>query len=235
MSMGYVARSFFPSGTCDYCDLEEKERLSRKLLEAISVTSLAFDQKFLSEATLNHMKNRLMMSLELGASCSPSLDYDIALERLTNFPKHALDGGKNRWVREVSEGGIGEYEKITIRSAEINRFWFTQEERMEVAELLIQRHDHSNKFHCNTVMCGEQCEFAIVVCENENCGTLLSKKWVAKHDMTCVHKVVPCTRSCGEVVPRRLMESHLNQDCDLRPVQCTFSDLGCQAGVLVVI
>jgi hypothetical protein len=199
----------------------------------MAVTSLAFDHKCLSEATLNHMKSRLMMALELGADSSPSLDYAVALERLVSFPQYALDGGKNKWVRAASERGANQdYESIVFRCAEISRFWFTPQERMEVAMLLIQRHDQKNQFHCDTIMCGEECEYAIIVCANDNCGILTSRKWTSKHDEVCVHKQVPCSRACGDVVARRLMAMHLADDCDLRPAQCLYSDIGCKAGTL---
>lgn len=175
------------------------------------------------------------MRLEIGEECSPTLDYCVAMDRLNSFPKYALDGGKNKWIRAASEGQTNEdFENIAIRSAEINNFWFTNKERMEVAMLIIHRHDLNFKFHCETVMCGDECEYAVVQCENENCATDLSRKWVSKHDTICVHKKVSCTRSCGEIIPRRLMDTHLSNDCDLRPAVCTFADIGCEAGTLCV-
>lgn len=200
------------------------------------MTSLAFDQKCLSEATLNHMKSRLMMRLELGACDSPPLDYCVACDRLNSFPKYALDSGKNKWIRAASEGQSNtEYENLALRSAEIGRFWFTPAEQMEVAKLFIQRHDLNYKYHCETLLCGEDCEYIPLPCVNENCGEEVSRKWLEKHDAMCVHKRVPCERECGEAVPRRLMEHHLSKDCDLRPVQCTYADLGCEAGECGVV
>lgn len=58
---------------------------------------------------------------------------------------------------------------------------------------------------------------------------VFSKKWGANHDATCPHKVVDCTRGCGEAVPRRLREEHLGSECVLRPVLCPFAPLGCDA------
>lgn len=205
-------------------------RISKKMLEVLTLVSLEFDQKSLSEATLNHMKSLLMSKLELSSSMSPVADYDVVMGRLNSFARDIIDGSKNRWIRSSDPGAACDFDAVAIRASEITQFWFTQEEMLEVSKLVIQRHDSEHKHHCNTVMCGTECEFAHVICENENCGLQLSKRYVPEHDAECVHKKVPCPRNCDDIVPRRLLQHHLEDDCELRVVPCTYCELGCEAG-----
>jgi hypothetical protein len=229
----------FPDITCDHCDLSELERLSSKLLEVITHCSIQLDTQKASDTTVNFMKNKLMAQLELAASLSAVIDYSALNDRVGNFPAIAMENGRSKWVRikaAVSEVGgksaaNDEFEAFALRAAEISHSLFSLDERMEVAALCIRRHDSSNTYHCDKKHCGEACEFVPVMCKNEGCGIPVSKKWIEKHDSVCVHKRVDCTRSCGEAVPRRLMEDHLMDHCDLRPVRCTYCDIGCESGM----
>jgi len=99
--------------------------------------------------------------------------------------------------------------------------------------LVVVQHDVDFQHHCRVPNCGSagvDCSFAPVRCGNKGCEVVFSKKWGANHDATCPHKVVDCTRGCGEAMPRRLREDHLARECVLRPVLCPFAALGCDAG-----
>ena len=233
-----LAPIMFPDTTCDHCDLSELERLSSKLLEVITQCSIQLDTQKASDTTVNFMKNKLMIQLELATASSAIIEYAVLNDRIENFPATAMENGRSKWVRikaAVSEVGSksaasDEFEAFALRAAEISHSLFSLDERMEVAALCIRRHDSTHTYHCNKKHCGDTCEFVPVMCTNEGCGIPVSKKWIERHDGVCVHKKVDCTRTCGEMVPRRLMEDHLKNDCDLRPVMCTYCDIGCESG-----
>jgi hypothetical protein len=59
-----------------------------------------------------------------------------------------------------------------------------------------------------------------------------SRKWAGRHDAVCPFKVVPCARGCGDGAARRAMEAHRVHACPLRPVPCSFHELGCLADLV---
>ena len=185
---------------------------------------------------MNFMKSKLMVHLELSSPECASMEYSAFNHRLDSFSSIVLENGRSKWVR-IKEAVTGsaphsEYEIFAQRSAEIAQDMFSSQERMEIASLCIKRFDGSCQFHCATDKCGDKCEFAHVHCGNEGCGALVSKKWLQSHDGACVHKKVSCVRTCGDCVARRLMDFHLKENCDLRPVSCTFCDIGCESDIV---
>ena len=62
---------------------------------------------------------------------------------------------------------------------------------------------------------------------NNGCSVVYSRKYTVDHDAVCPHKIVQCSRECGDTFPRRQMEVHMNESCPLRPVKCPLADIGC--------
>lgn len=81
--------------------------------------------------------------------------------------------------------------------------------------------------------CGKSCIFGIEFCPNSPCIEQYSRKWSQQHDAICPEKILPCTRQCGEIMPRKNMETHVSQECILRPVFCPYNCIGCIAPGLI--
>lgn len=192
---------------------------------------------YMQEACVNDIKSRLMMHLEIGSRDSPSIDYQIATNRLDCFVTYFQEGMRSAWTvlsPSVPPKDMSKYSDpnspYSLRCAEIAQFWFAPRERKEVALMLIRHHDLKNQFHCSVQRCGAECEFIRISCPNEGCPKELSRIRLQRHDDVCEYKCVPCTRTCGDVVQRRLMQVHLSDSCELLPVQCTFVEFGCHCG-----
>eukprot|EP01034_Spumella_vulgaris_P029296 gene29296-36321_t len=123
-------------------------------------------------------------------------------------------------------------EALSLRLVEVSRLYFGDEERAELARLLIRKFDSVYEFHCEKLHCGDSCQFSVELCPHSECGVRYSRKWAAQHDGMCPQKIVPCTRECGVDIKRRFMDPHLCQDCVLRPVVCAFTELGCKSDLL---
>ena len=122
--------------------------------------------------------------------------------------------------------------QLATRKGELLKDFFPRKEQVELSRCLIRHHDGDNFFHCDQLNCGESCTFAPATCLNDDCPVVVSRKWLAKHDSTCPQKVVPCERGCGDSFYRRLTDSHLQNACPLRPVDCPFAEFGCMTGSL---
>jgi hypothetical protein len=85
--------------------------------------------------------------------------------------------------------------------------------------------------HCNE----DNCIYAPYQCVNQECQVVISRKWSQNHDGVCTCKIVPCVRECGQSVMRKMMHIHMNSSCDLKPVTCPFHELGCIAGIIVIV
>ena len=144
-------------------------------------------------------------------------------------------------------------EGLSKRFIEINDMLYMSEyERMELALLVIKIYDQDYRYHCNrsaattttisstveggvgggdSSICTESnCEYMPHQCTNTGCNIHISKKWISLHDETCAYKLIPCQRLCGESVARRMLITHMNTSCELKPVVCPFKDIGCIAG-----
>jgi hypothetical protein len=192
----------------------------------------------MQEACVNDIKNRLLMQLEIGSKDCPSIDYQVASNRLDCFVTYFQEGMRSTWSvltpSATAQRSPSQYSDPnspwSLRCAEISKFWFPPRECMELAGMLIRHHDLQHQFHCASQRCGAQCEFIRVSCPNESCPKELSRIRLTRHDEECEYKCVPCTRVCGENVQRRAMQLHLENSCELLPVQCTFVDIGCSCG-----
>ncbi len=105
---------------------------------------------------------------------------------------------------------------------------FPIEERAGLARAVIRRLDTLFEYHCTVPLCGIACTFARQRCPYEHCGARFSRKYWIDHDDHCQHKPVTCPLLCGVKVPRRDMNSHVEDACVMRPVPCTFAHLGCR-------
>ena len=149
---------------------------------------------------------------------------------------------------------------LSRRFIEINDMLYMSDyERMELAVLIIKIYDQDYRYHCNRTttttisisstgeggvegavrgegsgddsVCTESnCEYTPHQCTNTGCNIHISKKWITLHDETCAYKLIPCQRLCGESVARRMLITHMNTSCELKPVICPFKDIGCIAG-----
>lgn len=87
-----------------------------------------------------------------------------------------------------------------------------------MARTVVRHHDSEHLHHCRVKLCGDDCLFLSVSCPNKPCPVVYSSCWRAKHDALCPQKIVPCTRQCGEEMPRMLVSNHKEFSCPLRSV-----------------
>lgn len=97
------------------------------------------------------------------------------------------------------------------------------------------------------------CEFTLIACPNQ-CGIVMRKELekhlmsncphrdsqcmfcnergtyadIQLHDETCKLKIVPCPLACGETVPRRDIDKHIQTECMKAVVPCKFKNVGCK-------
>eukprot|EP01041_Mallomonas_annulata_P003979 gene3979-7930_t len=224
-NLHFVASRFF-TGTCDHIDLAERDRIAEKLLQVVSAVS-SRQGAHATEVGVNKLKNKLLEVLNLNPNS----------ERMPIFNFHArIDSfaeTTNSMWRQASTSMSNAFthndrtETLSNHTAEISSLYFQSDERLELATILIRKHDTNNEFHCNKNNCGTSCLFSPTKCLNEGCSEVVSLKWATAHDDKCPHKIVSCKRECGDTFPRRLMDTHLINSCPLRPVFCPFNEMGC--------
>lgn len=129
-------------------------------------------------------------------------------------------------------------QRVTAKQHELDQGGlFTKELRDSLAKILVRHYDLTFENHCSMNLTGASpeeierhkagCQFRTVACEHTGCGVLMSAHRLAQHDHECEHKRVPCTRGCGDLVPRCAMLQHVEGSCTKKPVVCPFSSVGC--------
>jgi len=219
----------FGAFTCDHCDLEEIERVSAVLLNALAAATLRAHPRNLTEAKCNKLKSALIERLALRSGdlvASGLYSAKLVASRLEEFSK----GSGSAWSAMsgmVASASGSPLEMLGRRTADIAHAFFSHEERRILAGLVIRRHDANFEYHCSLPKCGAACEYRVEQCPNHACGIVFSHKWRGEHDAICPQKTIVCERSCGDSCLRRLMKTHLSQACPLRPAACPYHDLGC--------
>ena len=235
---------------CDNCDLEKVASLQKHLLHAIVDCSLQKHPRQFSEAKVPALKNHLMAALNLtGGPGEGALGMKGVQETLASF---AGSGGSIWTVASAALAHKGQEdvdENEEKRRQLFDDKFFRADEREALANALIHKHDTEFAFHCNVKNCNSSpmpsssssssgitlqstCPFAPVLCTNKGCEVVFSKKWGANHDATCPYKIISCSRTCGENMARKELDYHMSKQCILRPVQCPFACLGCNADLL---
>jgi len=222
----------FGAFTCDHCDLEEIERLSAVLLNALAQASLRAHPRNLTEAKCNKLKSAMIEKLALrsGDIVHAGLySSKVVASRLEEWCKDSLGSAWASLSGMVASGSP--LEMLGRRTADVAHAFFPHEERRILAGLIIRRHDLQLQFHCGVPQCGSACEYRVEQCPHQGCSTVYSKKWANDHDGVCLQKIIPCERACGDHCIRRLMKAHMSQACPLRPAECPYRDLGCLAAL----
>lgn len=79
-----------------------------------------------------------------------------------------------------------------------------------------------------------RCDFYVIQCHHDGCMASFSYIRRQRHNNSCEYKRVACLRECGDEVPRREMNAHMDKACRLRPAKCVFYDLGCNTGEYIL-
>ena len=66
----------------------------------------------------------------------------------------------------------------------------------------------------------EECPVAPVKCPNEGCGEMGPRGGIDQHLRECPFARVQCPHFCGQVLERRRLPYHVEQECGKRPVRC---------------
>jgi hypothetical protein len=211
-------------GALGFLDKHERS-MSTSPTSPVPVTVLLPPSDKPTETGVDETSPPLALANDIPASFMYDLDSVVRkLDVFVNQSKTALSMASSVLSSASSS------EMLSLRLVEISRLYFGDEERAELARLMIRKFDSLYEFHCEKLNCGTTCKFSIELCPHSECGVRYSRKWAVQHDGQCPQKVVPCTRECGTDIKRRLMDPHLCHDCVLRPVVCVFTDLGCESG-----
>jgi hypothetical protein len=109
-------------------------------------------------------------------------------------------------------------------------------DRERVSRDLLLRYDRECLAHCEEayetpeelLRHKTRCSFRPTQCANEGCVEVFSANVAGGHDACCPFKRISCPQKCGREVPRRLLKSHVNGECERRPAECPFRHLGCE-------
>ncbi len=154
-----------------------------------------------------------------------SYSYERIVELLDAFIQSSSSALSMASSIIATNKNTSEYQEQRIN--EVNRLYFTKEERLALGRLLLRKYDIVYTYHCNQKNCGQLCDFRIEQCVNTNCFVQYSHKWFSEHDAICPEKILPCERTCGEEILRKNMIAHLTHTCELRPVVCPYQCIGC--------
>jgi hypothetical protein len=236
------------SFTCDHCDLQELDRLAKAFFDKLIAASLNRHPRNINERKICALKTELLDCLQITnvqlnnnnnnqrtASTDSSnsiniqmISYSYSLVKTIEILDAFVSRCSSTFARASSILKSGDiYDHFQTRTLEIIP-WFPEDERYEIAKLLIRKLDIEYQYHCSMKRCGETCQFAIEHCPNIPCEIRYSRKWVKEHDDICPEKVILCPRTCDEpYVKRKLMENHLEIQCSLRPIDCPYHAIGC--------
>lgn len=238
--------------TCDYCDLDEVERLASLLLDKFVRASLVRHPHSFAGAKVNKLKNEFVEALGL---TNGDLVMQYSYENTEQILNKFVEMGKSSLsMASLALGSSSLDDLYDRRLVEVVRGGALDKgECIDLAKLFLQRFDPEYSFHCDTANCsrceqrqpqemttqnGEsecenvsaaRCPFRYEVCPHQDCGTEYSAKWAQRHDSGCPLKPVDCERACGRSVLRKLMGHHIQDECILRPVRCQYVALGCEA------
>jgi hypothetical protein len=197
---------------------KEKEKTSSSSSSSSASLSLA-------QAAVSHNIPGIVSKYSLSSSSGgySFLIVDQLLESFVQSSSTALSMASSL----IGGSSVTSNEYYETRKNEIAQRYFSTEERIELAKLLLRKFDHLNAFHCPRRNCGLSCEFRIEQCSNEHCFVYFSHKWWEEHDAICPEKLLFCERGCQESALRKNMNHHLSQECSLRPVVCPYQCIGC--------
>jgi homogentisate solanesyltransferase len=230
--------------TCDYCDLQEVEMLTKMFLDKLTAASINRHPRNISERKINALKNEMMDILQLPTS--PATVTASKTAPSTTSPSPAMTPYFSTKTSDILDSFISSCrttlamassvfrsgdaaDNFTQRQQDVARY-FAMEERVEWAKLVLRKHDVEYNFHCSVRNCGPSCIFAVESCPNVGCCVYFSRKWAEAHDAVCPEKILGCPRTCGECLQRKRMDMHLRDDCILRPITCTYHSVGCKHG-----
>lgn len=222
--------------TCDYCDYEELEQLSNILFDILVDSSLKYHPRFISLIKMNHLKSICIESLFANHPIPSSWKYSH--EKIVNIILDELQANHKRGLWTIASTAIAINPQTDIvflqkRKLDIQQY-FPEWERHEIAKCILQKYDLLYEYHCNIPNCSitlmnekKYCCFITETCPNKQCNTKYSTKYATRHDSICLYKVISCTRQCGDDILRKDLNQHLDVSCKLRPVTCSFHELGC--------
>lgn len=240
---------------CDFCDSKAVQALSDAMLEALSLASLfaygPTNPEKVSDAHVIPLKAKLIDTLEIGMNWNSDSEKDGTVgiddikERLCSFADKCV--GKPGPIQHLLNPDVDQnIQAIQPLRRKVIARYFTEEERVSLARLLIKDIDrNAYQLHCENETCASalnassthgsndedliSCQFQFVPCPNNKCGVQISKKYAKEHDEECGYKVIPCPSGCEMGVARHDMHEHVTTRCILREAECPLSIVGCTA------
>jgi homogentisate solanesyltransferase len=238
-----------PPFECNFCDVEEVERLSEDLLVALAAacvekTSGTFSQR---AAVVPDVKKEMLEYLNQqseayanGGLSSPRFKPEL-VSNPTQIVKEMLESfvkSKRNMFSRVSGIVIDAHkdDKVTdfVRELDETGVWLPGR-REALAKALLRRTDQRKTCHCEMSFESEKelaehqtsCAFRPVSCSNEGCDAVYSAIHAETHDASCGYKLFPCYLECETSVQRKEMANHCATVCPMKKMKCPYHTVGC--------
>jgi len=177
--------------SCDWCDLQETEKLTQLLLDKLAEASLV-KYPTINPWNVFRLKNSMIEAIGLMTVGEEQAwyEYNTIVQRLNGFVKSMSIGMMRAMFGSEVKDSIGN-RKIFLST------YFTPYERTELSKLTIRMFDQRFDYHCNRYNCGDvgagpssiRCLFIHETCPNGICGFRASHKQQLVHAEQCIHKV----------------------------------------------
>lgn len=214
------------------------EKLSKALLEKLAQASINRHPRSISERKINTLKNDILATLQLVTEASSAAKASTTTTAASSMSPYTFENTidildnfivRSRTTLSMASSMLGSGDVVdnwNVRLQEIQKH-FADDERIELARLIIRKHDSRYDFHCNQRNCGPACIFVVEQCVHQGCFVCYSRKYTQQHDSICPEKPLPCDRNCSETILRKTMVHHVQDECILRPVRCPYECTGC--------
>lgn len=177
--------------SCDWCDLQETEKLTQLLLDKLAEASLV-KYPTINPWNVFRLKNSMIEAIGLMTVGEEQAwyEYNTIVQRLNGFVKSMSIGMMRAMFGSEVKDSI-DNRKIFLST------YFTPYERTELSKLTIRMFDQRFDYHCNRYNCSDvgagpssiRCLFIHETCPNGICGFRASHKQQIVHAEQCIHKV----------------------------------------------
>ena len=153
--------------------MEEVNLLAEEMLTSFaSYCRLHHGDRPLPTPEVNILKTKLLIEILQIKSETP-LTLPLVHEALTRFARgtdrstlHRMSSGLSSIVSSSDP-----IDSLSVLKNALAEEDFTLEERLELAKLIIRKHDSEHSAHCAQQNCGEECDFAPAHCSHEGNST----------------------------------------------------------------
>lgn len=211
--------------TCRYCDSTKLDSLSSNMFDAITRASLHENPPSntddpvmdISPIVTNQLLTFLMDLLNIGELSSPDqekslleIESTISSFLATVVSKKGIWGKTKSMTRSMlSSASDVDYAILQRRHIDLRTHFLDERQFRYMAMMCVRKYDRDHHYHCTVRRCKDDCPYYPYACVNERCKVSISQKYKDAHDEVCPWKILPCSRGCGDHIPRKELDTHL--------------------------